>query len=346
MSDPHNNELTDPTTVFRTERFTDPALAAPQPDWFAPTPPTGIPLDPIPAGVYQQRHAQAAQALAHVIAPPVATCVITSGPPPLPACPPAAPPEPANGHPVATVNGSGMGGDPTSAPGAPANAHAGTAPATAQAAAGADRAAAATVATIRDDRQRLAAIEQLFAYETPFEPGFQPGGGNAASAAAQCDNAAVRRPSSPCRANAASAFCQFSSLPTYLSLFGSRSAYAAGVSVEADVAALLCSSDDDGVGREVMRLGAAFPHGRRTKEGFVLRGKFFRFALRPPRDRAREVQVGRGARLTKVVVDRGCHIPDGMVIGEDPVEDARRFYRTDNGVTLVTQAMLDALPRA
>ncbi|HNF05030.1 MAG TPA: MinD/ParA family protein [Mycobacterium sp.] len=71
MSDPHNNELTDPTTVFRTERFTDPALAAPQPDWFAPTPPTGIPLDPIPAGVYQQRHAQAAQALAHVIAPPV-----------------------------------------------------------------------------------------------------------------------------------------------------------------------------------------------------------------------------------------------------------------------------------
>ena len=71
MSDPHNNELTDPTTVFRTERFTDPALAAPQPDWFEPTPPTGIPLDPIPAGVYQQRHAQAAQALAHVIAPPV-----------------------------------------------------------------------------------------------------------------------------------------------------------------------------------------------------------------------------------------------------------------------------------
>ena len=51
----HNHELTGPSTVFRSEqRFTDPALAAadPQPDWFAATPPTGIPLDPIPAAAY------------------------------------------------------------------------------------------------------------------------------------------------------------------------------------------------------------------------------------------------------------------------------------------------------
>ncbi len=56
-----------------------------------------------------------------------------------------------------------------------------------------------------------------------------------------------------------------------------------------------------------------------------------------------EVQVGRGARLTKVIVDRGCHIPDGMVIGEDPVEDARRFHRSEQGVTLITRSMLRAL---
>jgi glucose-1-phosphate adenylyltransferase len=52
------------------------------------------------------------------------------------------------------------------------------------------------------------------------------------------------------------------------------------------------------------------------------------------------VQVGRGARLNRVVVDRGCHIPDGMVIGEDPVADAAQFSRTESGITLVTREML------
>jgi len=56
-----------------------------------------------------------------------------------------------------------------------------------------------------------------------------------------------------------------------------------------------------------------------------------------------EVSVGRHARLTRVVIDHGCSIPEGMVIGEDPVEDARRFERTDNGVTLVTPEMLARL---
>jgi len=55
------------------------------------------------------------------------------------------------------------------------------------------------------------------------------------------------------------------------------------------------------------------------------------------------VQVGRRVRLNRVVVDRGCEIPDGMVIGEDPAEDAERFYRTDNGITLVTREMLAKL---
>ncbi|MFL6662696.1 MAG: glucose-1-phosphate adenylyltransferase [Rhizobacter sp.] len=54
-------------------------------------------------------------------------------------------------------------------------------------------------------------------------------------------------------------------------------------------------------------------------------------------------QVGRRARLTRVVVDRGCEIPDGMVVGEDPVADERRFYRSEHGITLVTRDMLAAL---
>ncbi|MDP1649591.1 MAG: glucose-1-phosphate adenylyltransferase [Rubrivivax sp.] len=55
------------------------------------------------------------------------------------------------------------------------------------------------------------------------------------------------------------------------------------------------------------------------------------------------VQVGRHARLTRVVVDRDCVIPDGMVIGEDAAADARHFHRTDSGITLVTRDMLRRL---
>ncbi|WP_119354779.1 glucose-1-phosphate adenylyltransferase [Azohydromonas sediminis] len=59
-----------------------------------------------------------------------------------------------------------------------------------------------------------------------------------------------------------------------------------------------------------------------------------------------DVEVGRHARLSRVVVDRGCVIPEGMVIGEDPADDARRFLRTDNGITLVTREMLARLASA
>ena len=55
------------------------------------------------------------------------------------------------------------------------------------------------------------------------------------------------------------------------------------------------------------------------------------------------VQVGRHARLTRVVVDRDCVIPDGMVIGEDADADAEHFYRTESGITLVTRDMLRRL---
>jgi glucose-1-phosphate adenylyltransferase len=56
-----------------------------------------------------------------------------------------------------------------------------------------------------------------------------------------------------------------------------------------------------------------------------------------------DVVVQRGARLSKVVIDRGVIIPEGLIVGEDPAEDARRFSRTDNGVTLITQDMLRRL---
>jgi len=54
-------------------------------------------------------------------------------------------------------------------------------------------------------------------------------------------------------------------------------------------------------------------------------------------------QIGRGARLHRVVVDRDCQVPPELVVGEDPEHDARRFVRSDNGVTLITQSMIDRL---
>jgi glucose-1-phosphate adenylyltransferase len=55
------------------------------------------------------------------------------------------------------------------------------------------------------------------------------------------------------------------------------------------------------------------------------------------------VDVARSARLTRVVIDRGVHIPEGLVVGEDPVLDAKRFRRTDSGICLITQPMIDRL---
>jgi glucose-1-phosphate adenylyltransferase len=56
-----------------------------------------------------------------------------------------------------------------------------------------------------------------------------------------------------------------------------------------------------------------------------------------------QVHIGRGARLTNVVVDRGVIIPEGLIVGEDPVLDAQRFRRTEKGICLITQSMLNKL---
>jgi glucose-1-phosphate adenylyltransferase len=55
------------------------------------------------------------------------------------------------------------------------------------------------------------------------------------------------------------------------------------------------------------------------------------------------VEIGRHARLANVVIDAGVKIPERLVVGEDPVEDARRFRRTDMGICLITQPMIDRL---
>jgi glucose-1-phosphate adenylyltransferase len=55
------------------------------------------------------------------------------------------------------------------------------------------------------------------------------------------------------------------------------------------------------------------------------------------------VDVGEHAQLANVVIDRGVQIPAGLVVGEDPEFDAKRFRVTDQGICLITQAMIDGL---
>ncbi|MEW6562020.1 MAG: glucose-1-phosphate adenylyltransferase [Pseudomonadota bacterium] len=52
------------------------------------------------------------------------------------------------------------------------------------------------------------------------------------------------------------------------------------------------------------------------------------------------VTIGRNVTLKRVVVDKNCVIPEGMVVGVDREEDEKRFFVTSKGVTLVTPDML------
>ena len=55
------------------------------------------------------------------------------------------------------------------------------------------------------------------------------------------------------------------------------------------------------------------------------------------------VDIGEGAKLSNVVVDAEVRIPPGLVVGEDLARDAQRFRRTELGVCLITQPMIDRL---
>jgi len=55
------------------------------------------------------------------------------------------------------------------------------------------------------------------------------------------------------------------------------------------------------------------------------------------------VHIGTGCQIRNAILDEGCMVPDGMQIGLDPAEDARRFYLTEKGIVLVTADMLRRL---
>ena len=54
-----------------------------------------------------------------------------------------------------------------------------------------------------------------------------------------------------------------------------------------------------------------------------------------------DVEIHRKARINKAIIDRGCVIEFGMVIGEDHNADRERGFRvTEKGIVLVTPDML------
>jgi glucose-1-phosphate adenylyltransferase len=49
------------------------------------------------------------------------------------------------------------------------------------------------------------------------------------------------------------------------------------------------------------------------------------------------VNIGRHCRIRRAIIDRNVNIPEGTVIGYDPVEDKRRYFVTPTGLTIVTR---------
>lgn len=53
-----------------------------------------------------------------------------------------------------------------------------------------------------------------------------------------------------------------------------------------------------------------------------------------------DVDIGRGCKINKAVIDKGCIIPEETEIGVDLAKDKERFYVSPEGVVLVTPNML------
>jgi len=53
-----------------------------------------------------------------------------------------------------------------------------------------------------------------------------------------------------------------------------------------------------------------------------------------------DVKIGKNCNIHHAIIDKGCEIPDGTVIGRDNEKDKERFYVSPKGVVLVTPEML------
>jgi glucose-1-phosphate adenylyltransferase len=53
-----------------------------------------------------------------------------------------------------------------------------------------------------------------------------------------------------------------------------------------------------------------------------------------------EAIIGRNCQIKKAIIEKGCHVPEGTIIGKNREDDEKRFYVSEGGVVLVTPAML------
>ena len=47
------------------------------------------------------------------------------------------------------------------------------------------------------------------------------------------------------------------------------------------------------------------------------------------------VEIGRGARVRRAILDKGVHIPEGTTVGYDLEADRKRFTVTDSGIVVI-----------
>lgn len=56
-----------------------------------------------------------------------------------------------------------------------------------------------------------------------------------------------------------------------------------------------------------------------------------------------DVAIHSGCRVQNAIIDKYCVLPEGLIVGEDPEKDSRRFHVTSDGKVLVTPEMLKSL---
>ena len=52
------------------------------------------------------------------------------------------------------------------------------------------------------------------------------------------------------------------------------------------------------------------------------------------------VEIGERSRIRRAIIDKGVIIPSDTVIGYDPESDRARFHVTEDGIVVVTPALL------